>query len=108
MFLASVIISSSFITVMRLTSAFTCLICLTASTILPVPGSPFVRNIAAPSPMRRAASPKLRQPQTNGTVKVSLRSGTLHQLVLRLLIHQYSQHPLLLVHVLLLYDQYDL
>jgi pyridoxal biosynthesis lyase PdxS len=35
---------------MRLTSELTFLICLTASTMLPVPGSPLVRNIAAPSP----------------------------------------------------------
>ncbi len=40
----------------------------TASTTLPVPASPFVRIIAAPSPMRRSASPRFRQPQTNGTL----------------------------------------
>ena len=44
----------------------------TASTTLPVPGSPLVRTIAAPSAMRRSASPRLRQPHTNGTVKSHL------------------------------------
>ena len=38
----------------------------------PVPASPFVRIIAAPSPIRRSASPRFRQPQTNGTVKSCL------------------------------------
>jgi hypothetical protein len=38
----------------------------------PVPASPFVRIIAAPSAMRRSASPRLRQPQTKGTVKLHL------------------------------------
>src|SRR5215472_2771713 len=41
--------------------------CRTASTTLPEPASPFVRIIAAPSAMRRSASPRLRAPQTNGT-----------------------------------------
>ena len=40
----------------------------------PVPASPFVRIIAAPSPIRRSASPRLRQPQTNGTVKSCLKT----------------------------------
>ena len=44
----------------------------TASTMLPVPASPFVRIIAAPSAIRRSASPRLRQPQTNGTLKACL------------------------------------
>ena len=44
----------------------------TASTTLPVPASPFVRIIAAPSAMRRSASPRLRAPHTNGTVKAHL------------------------------------
>jgi hypothetical protein len=44
----------------------------TASTTLPVPASPFVRIIAAPSAIRRSASPRLRQPQTNGTVNAHL------------------------------------
>src|ERR1700676_294960 len=39
----------------------------TASTTLPEPASPLVRIIAAPSAMRRTASPRLRAPQTNGT-----------------------------------------
>ena len=38
----------------------------TASTMLPVPASPLVRIIAAPSLMRRSASPRSRQPHTNG------------------------------------------
>src|SRR3954452_14904188 len=37
----------------------------TASTTLPVPASPFVRMKAAPSAMRRSASPRLVAPQTN-------------------------------------------
>src|SRR5438046_1081803 len=41
--------------------------CRTASTTFPDPASPFVRIIAAPSAMRRSASPRLRAPQTNGT-----------------------------------------
>src|SRR5437870_2670852 len=45
------------------------LIWRTASTTLPEPASPLVRIIAAPSPMRRNASPRLRAPQTNGTEK---------------------------------------
>ena len=44
----------------------------TASTTLPVPASPFVRIMAAPSPIRRKASPKFRQPHTNGTLKAVL------------------------------------
>ena len=35
----------------------------------PVPASPFVRIIAAPSEIRRSASPRFVAPQTNGTVK---------------------------------------
>ena len=41
----------------------------TASTMLPVPASPLVRIMAAPSPMRLKASPRSRQPQTKGTLK---------------------------------------
>ena len=41
----------------------------TASTMSPVPASPFVRIIAAPSVIRRSASPRLVAPQTNGTLK---------------------------------------
>ena len=44
----------------------------TASTMLPVPASPFVRIIAAPSLMRRSASPRFRQPHTNGTLNACL------------------------------------
>ena len=44
----------------------------TASTTLPVPASPFVRIIAAPSAMRRSASPRFRAPHTNGTVNAHL------------------------------------
>ena len=44
----------------------------TASTTLPVPASPLVRIIAAPSEMRRSASPRSVAPQTNGTVKACL------------------------------------
>ena len=46
--------------------------CRTASTTLPVPASPLVRIMAAPSLMRRSASPRLVAPQTKGTVKVHL------------------------------------
>ena len=44
----------------------------TASTTLPVPASPLVRIMAAPSLMRRSASPKLIAPQTKGTVNFHL------------------------------------
>jgi hypothetical protein len=44
----------------------------TASTTLPVPASPFERIIAAPSEMRRSASPRLVAPHTNGTSKANL------------------------------------
>ena len=44
----------------------------TASTTLPVPASPLVRIMAAPSPMRRSASPRSRQPQTNGHREIVL------------------------------------
>src|SRR2546425_2240703 len=47
-------------------------ICRTASTTLPVPASPLVRIIAAPSAIRRKASPRSRQPQTKGTLKTCL------------------------------------
>jgi hypothetical protein len=39
----------------------------TASTMLPLPASPLLRIIAAPSAMRRSASPRSRAPHTNGT-----------------------------------------
>jgi len=41
----------------------------TASTTFPVPASPLVRIMAAPSATRRRASPRWREPQTKGTVK---------------------------------------
>ena len=44
----------------------------TASTTLPVPASPLERIIAAPSPSRRRASPRLVAPQTKGTSKANL------------------------------------
>ena len=44
----------------------------TASTTSPVPASPFERIIAAPSLMRRSASPRLVAPHTNGTVNAHL------------------------------------
>ena len=44
----------------------------TASTMFPEPASPLVRIIAAPSPIRRSASPRSRQPHTNGTLKANL------------------------------------
>ena len=40
--------------------------------MLPVPASPFERIMAAPSLMRRSASPRLVAPHTNGTVKAHL------------------------------------
>src|SRR2546422_341602 len=44
----------------------------TASTTFPVPASPLVRIIAAPSAIRRKASPRSRHPQTNGILKACL------------------------------------
>ena len=41
----------------------------TASTMLPLPASPLVRIIAAPSPIRRSASPRSRAPHTKGERK---------------------------------------
>ena len=46
--------------------------CLVASETSPVPASPFERIIAAPSLMRRSASPRLVAPHTNGTVNFHL------------------------------------
>ncbi len=46
--------------------------CVTALTMSPVPASPFVRIIAAPSAIRRSASPRFVQPQTKGTVNCHL------------------------------------
>ncbi len=44
----------------------------TASTTLPVPASPLERIMAAPSAMRRRASPRLVAPQTKGVVNAHL------------------------------------
>ena len=44
----------------------------TASTMSPVPASPLERIIAAPSPMRRSASPRLVAPHTNGILYAHL------------------------------------
>ena len=46
--------------------------CRVASTTLPVPASPLDRIIAAPSAIRRSASPRLVAPHTNGTVNFHL------------------------------------
>ena len=63
--------SSSMFISLRM-SLLTALACLIASTILPVPASPFVLSIAAPSAIRRRASPRFLQPHTNGTLKLFL------------------------------------
>ncbi len=44
----------------------------TASTTLPVPASPLLRIIAAPSAIRRSASPRSVAPHTNGTLNPHL------------------------------------
>jgi hypothetical protein len=44
----------------------------TASTMSPVPASPLERIIAAPSPIRRSASPRLVAPHTKGTLNAHL------------------------------------
>ena len=67
--LAAAIISSLSIVVSFLISLLTCLICRTASTIFPLPASPLVLIIAAPSPILLKASPKFLHPQTKGTLK---------------------------------------
>ena len=46
--------------------------CVTALTMSPVPASPLERIIAAPSPIRRSASPRFVAPHTNGTLKAHL------------------------------------
>ena len=46
--------------------------CRVASTTLPVPASPLERIIAAPSEIRRSASPRSVAPHTNGTVNAHL------------------------------------
>ena len=47
-------------------------ICVIALETSPVPASPLERIIAAPSLMRRSASPKFVAPQTKGIVKSHL------------------------------------
>ena len=63
---AKLINSSSEHTVSFLICELILRICLTASTIFPVPASPLVLNKAAPSPILRKASPKSLAPQTKG------------------------------------------
>src|SRR5688572_4538346 len=46
--------------------------CVTAFTMSPVPASPFVRIIAAPSETLRSASPRFVAPHTKGTVNAHL------------------------------------
>ncbi|CAC11662.1 conserved hypothetical membrane protein [Thermoplasma acidophilum] len=53
-------------------SSFTFLICLTASMMFPVPASPFVLIIAAPSNILRTASGRFLAPETTGTVRFFL------------------------------------
>ena len=65
---AAVAISDSLSPVSRLISPLIVRRWRTASTMSPVPASPFERIIAAPSPTRRSASPRLVAPQTNGTL----------------------------------------
>jgi pyridoxal 5'-phosphate synthase pdxS subunit len=71
-FFASAISSSSDMLWRRRIWDITVRICVVASTILPVPASPLVRIIAAPSAIRRSASPRSRAPHTKGTVKAHL------------------------------------
>ena len=60
------------LTSMREDELFIFLIWRTACTISPVPGSPLVRIMDAPSLIRRSASPRSFAPQTNGTLKLRL------------------------------------
>ena len=46
--------------------------CVVAFETSPVPASPLERIIAAPSVMRRSASPRFVAPHTNGTVNAHL------------------------------------
>ena len=64
--------SSGAIEVRRLISARMVRMWVTALDTSPVPASPFERIMAAPSLMRRRASPRFVAPQTNGTVKSNL------------------------------------
>ena len=64
--------SSGAVVVRRRISPHTLRRCRTASTMLPLPASPLVRIIAAPSAIRRSASPRFRAPHTNGRLEVVL------------------------------------
>ena len=57
--------------------------CVTALTMSPVPASPFVRIIAAPSPIRRSASPRLcsRTRMEAGAISLYSRIALLAQVV---------------------------
>ena len=70
--LAAAYSSGSSIVVSRRTSERIWRMCRVASTTLPVPASPLERIIAAPSLMRRSASPSPVAPHTNGTVNAHL------------------------------------
>mmetsp|Transcript_54421 Transcript_54421/g.154988 ORF Transcript_54421/g.154988 Transcript_54421/m.154988 type:complete len:266 (+) Transcript_54421:121-918(+) len=70
--LARVKTSSSSMVCRRRISRWSVRMWRTASTTLPVPASPLVRIMLAPSAMRRSASPRLRQPQTKGTLNLVL------------------------------------
>mmetsp|Transcript_42085 Transcript_42085/g.132882 ORF Transcript_42085/g.132882 Transcript_42085/m.132882 type:complete len:308 (-) Transcript_42085:44-967(-) len=70
--LASVKSSSSSMTITMRISLCKVRMWRTASTTLPVPASPFVRIMLAPSAMRLKASPKLRHPHTKGTLNLFL------------------------------------
>ncbi|ANB14190.1 conserved hypothetical membrane protein [Sugiyamaella lignohabitans] len=66
--------SSCFLSVIANTSAISSLIrlmWLTASEMSPVPASPLVLNMAAPSLTLRRASPRFLAPHTKGTLKLS-------------------------------------
>mmetsp|Transcript_27432 Transcript_27432/g.43996 ORF Transcript_27432/g.43996 Transcript_27432/m.43996 type:complete len:317 (+) Transcript_27432:291-1241(+) len=63
--------SSSIVCTIRI-SLWRVRMCRTASTTSPVPASPFVRIMLAPSAMRRSASPRFRQPHTKGTLNLLL------------------------------------
>ena len=56
----------------RFSSARMVRMCIVALDTSPVPASPFERIMAAPSVMRRSASPRLVAPHTNGTVNSRL------------------------------------
>ena len=64
--------SVSSITVRRLISPRMVRMWVVAWLTSPVPASPLLRIMAAPSAIRRSASPRLVAPQTKGTVKARL------------------------------------